>query len=82
MLHIQGNPNMPFHFHPLLFLWRLVRLTVAIVLIVKFWRACQAMDEMNRTTRLMAGDLKDLRDKAGADKIARQEQNPGSPNPL
>jgi hypothetical protein len=56
--------------------WKLLWLGVFIVLIVKFWRACATIQELNRTVQFMAYDIKDLRERIGA---RPANQTPGIP---
>jgi hypothetical protein len=46
-----------------MFILQIVFGIVAIVLIVKVWRACNTIQEIGRAVQLMAYDLKDIREK-------------------
>lgn len=46
----------------------LIWLVVGVALVVKVWRACDEIKELNRTVQFMAYDIKDLRDARGAAK--------------
>lgn len=52
----------------ILFCWWLIRLILAVVLIIKFWRVCDVIEELNRTVGFMRNDIKDLRDSAKINK--------------